>query len=113
MKFNITSIRALTSIAICAFLVIACSSQGINENKKPAQSIAELQTQLENVLKDMHVPGVSVALVNRDGPLWVAGLGKADVTNNRPATTETLFRIGSVSKGFISLAVLMLSLIHI
>ncbi len=109
MKFNMRGIRSLTSIVICAFFGIACSSQNINANKKPAQSIEELQTQLENVLKDMHVPGMSVALVNRDGPMWTAGLGKADLASDRTATAATLFRIGSVSKGFISLAVLMLA----
>lgn len=39
---------------------------------------------------------------------WIAGLGKADVSNNRPATPETLFRIGSVSKAFVSLSILKL-----
>ena len=94
---------------MCTFLGIAASSPNINENKKPAQSIQELQTQLEDVLKDMHVPGMSVAIVHKDGPLWIAGLGKADLTSERAATAATLFRIGSVSKGFISLAALMLA----
>lgn len=102
-------IRLLISIVIFAFFGLACSSQNITENVEPAQSTVELQTQLENVLKDMHVPGMSVAIVHRDGPMWIAGLGKADLSNNRNATAETLFRIGSVSKGFISLAVLMLA----
>ncbi len=102
-------IRSLVLIIICAFPGIACSSQTINENKKPAQSIQELQSHLENVLKNMHVPGMSVAIVNRDGPIWVAGLGKADLINDRAATAATLFRIGSVSKGFVSLAILMLA----
>lgn len=106
--FNMIGIRSLTAIVICAFLGIAYSSQNIN-NLKPAQSIEELQTQLENVLKDMHVPGMSIAIVHRDGPTWIAGLGKADLINDRAATAATLFRIGSVSKGFISLAVLMLA----
>ena len=51
---------------------------------------------------------MSVAIVRRDGQDWVAGLGKADVADDRAATAETRFRIGSTSKGFVSLAVLML-----
>lgn len=106
-------IRSLTSIAICAFFVIAYSYQNINENKKSAQtrsvqSIEELKTKLKNVLKDMHVPGMSIAIVHREGPILVAGLGKSDLTNDKAATESTLFRIGSVSKGFISLAILKL-----
>lgn len=80
-----------------------------DEKPKPAQSIDELRQQLEKVLKDTHTPGVSVAIVHRDGPEWVAGLGKADVASDRATTAETLFRIGSTSKAFTSLSILMLA----
>lgn len=86
-----------------------CSADDKNQPPKPAQSVAELQQQLEKILKDSHTPGVSVAIVHRDGPEWVAGLGKADVANDRSVTPETLFRIGSTSKAFASLAILMLA----
>jgi len=80
-----------------------------NEKPKPAQSIDELRQQLEKILKDTHTPGVSVAIVHRDGPEWVAGLGTADVASSRPNTPDTLFRIGSTSKAFASLSILMLA----
>src|ERR1035437_5260560 len=73
-----------------------------DEQPKPAQSIDELKQQLEKILKDTHTPGVSVAIVHREGPEWVAGLGTADVATSRPATANTLFRIGSTSKAFTS-----------
>lgn len=78
------------------------------QEAKPAQSIAELQQQLETILKDTHTPGASVAIVHRDGPEWVTGLGKADVATNRATTADTLFRIGSTSKAFAALSILML-----
>lgn len=99
----------MISIVILYFLVVSCSSPNVIENNKPAQSIDELQAQLEHVLKDMHIPGMSIAIVNRDKPEWIAGLGKADLAHDRLVTETTLFRIGSVSKGFVSLAVLMLA----
>jgi CubicO group peptidase (beta-lactamase class C family) len=80
-----------------------------DEMPAPAQSIAELQQQLEKILKDTHTPGVSVAIVHRDGPEWVAGLGAADVAGARRTTADTLFRIGSTSKAFASLSILMLA----
>ncbi len=102
-------VRILIFTLIFAFLGTACSSQNIIDNQAPAQSIEELQTQLESVLEDMKVPGMSISIVNREGPLWVAGLGKADLANDRNATAATLFRLASVSKGFASLAVLKLA----
>lgn len=104
--FNMLSIRVLTVISI--FIGITFSFSNIKENTRKPRSIQELKISLEDMLKDMSVPGMSIAIVNRQGPIWVSGLGKADLTSGRPATSTTLFRIGSVSKGFISLAILML-----
>jgi CubicO group peptidase (beta-lactamase class C family) len=78
------------------------------EKPKPAQSIPELQQQLEKILKDTHTPGVSVAIVHKDRAEWIAGLGIADVGSGRANTADTLFRIGSTSKAFASLSILLL-----
>lgn len=99
----------LLILFVFVFFGISCFSPAIAENKEPPQSIEELQIQLEDILKSTHVPGLSIAIVHRDGPEWIAGIGKADLANDRATTATTLFRIGSVSKGFVSLAVLMLA----
>jgi CubicO group peptidase (beta-lactamase class C family) len=44
------------------------------------------------------VPGVSLALVNRDGILWAAGFGYTDYDLKTPVTTDTIFAICSISK---------------
>ena len=72
------------------------------------RSIPQLQTAIENVLKETKTPGAGIAIVSRDKAEWVAGIGKADVAANLPATADTLFRIGSVSKGFAALSALQL-----
>lgn len=99
-------------LCFCLFLS-SCSTRSkppkADEKPKPAQSIQELQQQLEKILKDTHTPGVSIAIVHRDGPEWVAGLGLSDVANKRPTTPNTLFRIGSTSKAFASLSILKLA----
>lgn len=40
----------------------------------------------------MHVPGMAIAIVNREVPEWIFGLGKADLINDRLVNTATLFR---------------------
>ena len=92
-----------------SLLASFASADDKNAPSKPAQSIPELQLQVEKILKDTHTPGVAVAIVHRDGAEWVAGLGEADVVSHRGVTPETLFRIGSTSKAFASLAILMLA----
>jgi CubicO group peptidase (beta-lactamase class C family) len=107
-------LRICTHAVLSAFGIAALAAAGFSQNKgdnkpKPAQSIAELRQQLEKILADTHTPGVSVAIVHRDGPEWVAGLGKSDVATNHATTDETLFRIGSTSKAFASLSILKLA----
>ncbi len=51
------------------------------------------------------MPGLSLALVHRDSTIWQGGIGEADVATNRPVTQTDLFRIGSITKTFISLAI--------
>lgn len=102
--------RILSVLLSCFFLSLCFAADTKKEEKpKPAQSIDELRQQLEKILKDTHTPGVSVAIVHKQGPEWVAGLGLADVASNRPTTADTLFRIGSTSKAFTSLSILLLA----
>ncbi len=95
-------------IVLCVFATACFAQSKKEETPKPAQTIQELQEQLEKILKDTHTPGTSVAIVHRDGPEWIAGLGKSDVAADRATTADTLFRIGSTSKAFVSLSILKL-----
>src|SRR6266567_8128445 len=105
-KWMIPVILAAVLASLC---LAADKAEKKDEKPMPAQSIGELQQQLEKLLKDTHTPGMSVAIVHRDGPEWVAGLGIADVASSRATTADTLFRIGSTSKAFASLSILMLA----
>jgi len=101
--------KRIILILLLSTLAGLCFADDKSEKQKPAQSIAELQQQLEKLLKDTHTPGVSVAIVHREGPEWIAGLGESDVARHRATTPDTLFRIGSTSKAFASLSILMLA----
>ena len=74
----------------------------------PPRTTPELEARIHRILADTKTPGIGIALVTRDSALWVAGLGTADVASGREVTPETLFRIGSTSKAFVSLLVMQL-----
>jgi CubicO group peptidase (beta-lactamase class C family) len=57
-------------------------------------------------MNEHKIPGLSIALVDRDGILWTAGFGWTG-KGNQPVTTETLFSIQSMSKTFTATAVMM------
>ncbi len=54
------------------------------------------------------VPAVSIALINQGRVEWARAYGMADIANQRPATTTTLFQAGSVSKALSAMAALRL-----
>jgi CubicO group peptidase (beta-lactamase class C family) len=55
-------------------------------------------------MKKNRVMGVSIAIVDDQSIVWAQGFGYADVKNNVPATPETVYRIGSISKLFTVMA---------
>ncbi|HZO08565.1 MAG TPA: serine hydrolase domain-containing protein, partial [Myxococcota bacterium] len=59
-------------------------------------------------MADKELPAVSVALVDDQQTVWVAGFGLADPQAKTPAGAETVYRVGSVSKLFTDLAVMQL-----
>ncbi len=52
--------------------------------------------------------GLSVGVAQADSILFVDGFGLADAELNVPATTDTVYRIGSVTKEFTAAAILLL-----
>lgn len=93
---------ALVFFLLCGSLVAA-------DPPPPApKTTAELDQALRKVLVETKTPGVGVSVVARDRVLWTAGIGKADVAKGIEVTPDTLFRIGSVSKSFVSLSILKL-----
>jgi len=87
--------------------LLALSLIQMKDSAPPPRTIPELEARIRDVLTRTHTPAAGIALVTRDSVLWVAGIGKADVASGRDATPETLFRIGSTSKAFVSLMVLL------
>lgn len=94
-------------LALLVALAAALAASGAAEPSAP-QTIPELRQRIEMMLASTKTPGAGIALVGRDGPIWVAGIGTADVARNRPVTEDTLFPIGSISKSFVALSVLKL-----
>lgn len=60
-------------------------------------------------VSEQRTPGVSVAIVKAGRPLLIKGYGLADIENDVPATAETVYRIGSVTKQFTSAAIMRLA----
>ncbi|HXN51365.1 MAG TPA: serine hydrolase domain-containing protein [Candidatus Acidoferrum sp.] len=74
----------------------------------PPTTLEELQKAIKTELDKNHVPGAGVALISRGELLWCGGFGDADIASKKPITCDTEFRVGSISKSFVALALLKL-----
>jgi CubicO group peptidase (beta-lactamase class C family) len=53
---------------------------------------------IEDRLKELNIPGISIAVVNNGKLEWAKGYGFADKSENRMVDTLTMFLAGSISK---------------
>ena len=61
-------------------------------------SIIQSTYNIEERMRELVIPGVSIAVLNNGVIEWAKGYGMADSTENRKVTKATLFQAGSISK---------------
>jgi CubicO group peptidase (beta-lactamase class C family) len=98
---------SLLGTATMLLIPAPCAAQRKDELPHP-KTLAEMQQAIKGVIDRDHVPGAGVALVANGQLLWCGGIGKADLAANREMTCDTEFRVGSISKTFVALALLKL-----
>jgi len=67
----------------------------------------EYSQTVSEMMKETKTPGVSLAIVDREGIIWMAGFGYTDYNKKTPVTTDTLFLICSMSKTVTSVGVMI------
>jgi CubicO group peptidase (beta-lactamase class C family) len=100
--------RFLVSLFACLTLPPVCPRAQEKTVHAPPKTLEELQKAIKSELDTNHVPGAGVALVSRGELLWCGGIGNADVAARKPITCDTEFRVGSISKSLVALALLKL-----
>ena len=68
-----------------------------------------LERFITHEMADKDLPALSIALVDDQQIVWAKGFGFADPKEKIPATAETIYRVGSVSKLFTDIAIMQLS----
>jgi CubicO group peptidase (beta-lactamase class C family) len=101
------------AIILCFFAcgLVAFAAPQAEQKKEELphpKTLEELQRAMKDVAEKNHVTGAGVALVSNGQLLWCGGIGKADLSANRDVTCDTEFRVGSISKTFVALALLKL-----
>jgi CubicO group peptidase (beta-lactamase class C family) len=99
-----------------AALVGAAATAGsfwVNESHastsaKYGDVFAELDRFVEQYMRDMNSPGMTLVLADREGVQRVAAYGFGDLERQRKLKADELFQIGSITKSFLALVLLQL-----
>src|SRR3954471_6817481 len=99
----------VTSFAASLLLLpIAASAQGTRAAPNRAAVTHVADSLAESVVKRGAVAGLSIAVLRGNDTLVMKGYGSADLESDIPATAQTVYRIGSVTKQFTSVAIMQL-----
>ncbi len=83
----------------------------VPENIPPQKPYQEAAARLERFIAeevaDKNIPALSIALVDDQTTIWSHGFGFEDPQARKPATADTVYRAGSVSKPFTALLLMI------
>src|SRR5467141_4516816 len=99
--------RAVITFSLSVLLTTALLAQ-TKQEPAPPKTLEEVQKSIKSELDKNHVPGAGAAFISRGELLWCGGIGDADIASKRPVSCDTEFRVGSISKTFVALALLKL-----
>jgi CubicO group peptidase (beta-lactamase class C family) len=98
--------RIRHSFVYALLLILAFPKDCLAQSDLSAK-LAAIEKAIDAKREELHVPGISLAIVKDDKVVYVKGLGMRNVERNLPVTPKTQFAIGSSSKAFTAMTVMM------
>ena len=96
------------SFLLIIFFFAACASQTATMATRTSvqDPIQTFKQEIEHLQKKYNIPGMSVAVLQKQQAILADGFGYADIENKIPAATDTPYNIASLTKPFAA-AILM------
>jgi D-alanyl-D-alanine carboxypeptidase len=105
-QFISAGTQAATLAAAGRFLVVDSQAQDAKSSYQPV--FAKLDGFVEQYMRGMNAPGLTMVLSDRSGVQRVATYGFSDAERKLPVIPGQLFQIGSISKSFLAICLLQL-----
>ncbi len=90
------------SVALCVVLVLSVMVDS------PVSKADTVDDYIATQMRAQHIPGLSLAVVERGKVVLAKGYGLANVELTVPATAETVYRLASVTKPLTAVAIMLL-----
>jgi CubicO group peptidase (beta-lactamase class C family) len=89
-------------------VLCACIARSAGLPTLSAGSVPAIDRMFQAAVDKAEIPGVVAAVTNKDQILYLKAFGKQDVARNIPMSTDTVFRIASMTKPVTSVGIMML-----
>lgn len=96
-------------VSIMLLISFSGNAQPTKFAENPQETIAALQTEIPEMMQQVDVPGLSIAIIQNGKIVWMQGFGITDYDSQSPVTENTIFEAGSLSKPVFAYAVLKLA----
>jgi CubicO group peptidase (beta-lactamase class C family) len=98
----------LVRFSAVILLALGCYARALSAAEISNETKAAIDAKIDAFMKELHVPGLSAAIVVDHEICYERGYGLADVENNVAATENTVYRLASISKMLTAVAVMQL-----
>jgi len=99
-----------TVLAIASVLAVlpppVAAQDGLEVARAVDRVVSRLEPEIRRAMLDGTIPSLSVAIANRDGELWSGAYGESNLWARTPASTQTVYLIGSTFKAQSTVALL-------
>ena len=100
--------RLALTLLFCAGFVLPATANVYEQVREPGIDIKELDKRASQLMFQLEMVGMSVAVVEDGKMTWAKGYGEVQRDSNMLVTADTVFRWASVSKGVAAATVLSL-----
>jgi CubicO group peptidase (beta-lactamase class C family) len=90
--------RQLFAVIVALAIISAVASLALGQTVNVERVVAELEPEIQRTLLTGNIPSASIAIVENDRVIWASAYGYSNLWARTPATTNTVYLIGSTFK---------------
>jgi CubicO group peptidase (beta-lactamase class C family) len=98
----------LPVLTICFCVAFATGIAGAAESLEPGDRFAAIAGRMQNAVDESQISGAVTLVAHQGATVHLTAVGQADIENQRPMRTDTVFAIASMTKPITATAVMIL-----